>query len=157
MTPVHDPGPPAGAISPPGAGLVVGSRRRGREVVVEIAGEIEAVIDGDTIRVRLDFPLTWSRPVVRLHGIDCPELAGPYRALAARSAAWVAAHAHGKRCVMKARGTDRYGRVVANVEVEGLGDLSEAILREGLGVKFPAKISRPDFDHADGRVRISLV
>ncbi len=140
-----------------GADEVVGKRTRGREIVVEIPGTVETVVDGDTVRIRLDFPLTWSRPVVRLHGVDCHELDGPYRAIAAKAAAFVREKTNGKRCVLKARGTDRYGRVLANVEVEGIGDLSEAIIREGLGWAVPVKIGRPDFDHAGGSLRVSLL
>jgi hypothetical protein len=38
-------------------------------------GYVEAVVDGDTLRVHIDLGLdTWTRQYLRLRGIDCPEL-----------------------------------------------------------------------------------
>lgn len=71
-------------------------------------GKVVGVADGDTLVV-----LDGSTQVrVRLHGIDCPERGQAFGAAAKRLAASLA---FGKTVTLRARGKDRYGRLLAEV------------------------------------------
>jgi endonuclease YncB( thermonuclease family) len=87
------------------------------------------VADGDTITVE---PVQGGdRAKVRLHGIDAPELRQPYgqaaKAFVINSALYKTADV-----MPTPQGKDRYGRIVAVVEIPGAGLLQELLLSEGL-------------------------
>lgn len=78
----------------------------------ELRGPVVAISDGDTLTVLVD-----QRPLkVRLWGIDAPEKA---QAFGARSKASLAEMAFGKQARVEVRDTDRYGRAVSWVTVDG--------------------------------------
>jgi endonuclease YncB( thermonuclease family) len=83
------------------------------------------VHDGDTITA-LDEGNTQHR--IRLQGIDAPELGQPFGRVARDR---LAALAKGKTATVHASGKDRYGRVLATVEVEH-DDLGRRLVAEGL-------------------------
>ena len=95
---------------------------------------VVAVSDGDTLTIE---PLQGgNRAKVRLHGIDAPELRQPYGQ---------AAKAFTLNTVLfkvidvrpTPQGTDRYGRIVAIVEIPGAGILQELLLEAGLAWVWP--------------------
>jgi endonuclease YncB( thermonuclease family) len=91
------------------------------------------VADGDTITVE---PVRGGdRIKVRLHGIDAPERRQPYGE-AARAFVRKAAMYKEAEVIPQPQGKDRYGRIVAVVEVPG-GVLQELLLEAGLAWVYP--------------------
>ncbi len=90
-----------------------------------IAGTVERVVDGDTLRVAAE---DGGSRTLRLLGVDAPE-SGQDGGAEARD--FVAARVCGIRVRWQEHGTDRYGRSVASVEVEGQ-DLGLLLVRHGL-------------------------
>jgi len=93
---------------------------------------VVAVADGDTITVE---PIQGGDRVrVRLQGIDAPEINQPYgqaaRAFVSEAVLYKEVHLASER-------NDRYGRIVAVVEVPGAGVLQELLLEAGLAWVWP--------------------
>jgi micrococcal nuclease len=87
-------------------------------------GRVIGVTDGDTISV-----LTGGRAVkVRLEGIDCPELEQPYGRVAKQ---FTSDRAFGRLVDVTGTTTDRYGRLIGRVVVNG-EDLSLTLIAAGL-------------------------
>lgn len=107
------------------------------------AGEIEArvlrVIDGDTIEAEAEvWPGITARALVRVRGVDTPELRGrcPEEKAAARAARAAAGAMIGPRGRVTLRGveTGKYaGRVVAGVTLADGRDLAAALIAAGHG------------------------
>lgn len=89
-----------------------------------------AVVDGDTLRV--------GGTLVRLHGIDAPEMAqtcgGGFRC-GVWAQQMVAAHLGGRFATCNDLGTDVYGRVLATCDVGG-SDVGQWIVQQGLAIAF---------------------
>jgi len=98
------------------AGLAAGAEWRGRVVGVR---------DGDTIEVMRGR----AAEVVRLHGVDCPELGQAYGRRAREAASGLA---FGKEVVVREVERDQYGRVVGRVRLPGGQDLGSELLKQGL-------------------------
>lgn len=79
-----------------------------------IAGKVVAVTDGDTVTV-LDASKTQHK--IRLSGIDAPEKSQPF---GRRSKENLSTLVFGKPVVVDAGKTDRYGRTVGKVVVDGV-------------------------------------
>lgn len=92
---------------------------------VEWAGTIVGVADGDTLTL-LDDAKTPHR--IRLDGIDAPEKAQPWGERARQS---LSALAFGRAARADCAKTDRYGRAVCRVTVDGV-DVGLEQLRRGL-------------------------
>lgn len=99
----------------------------------DVTGRIH-VVDGDTLRV--------GETVVRLHGIDAPELDQTCRDANGQNwacGAWVRdqmrAMYQRKRTRCSAVDTDRYGRMVARCQVRGQ-DIGQRMVREGLAFAY---------------------
>lgn len=85
------------------------------------------VIDGDTIVIR--------RTHVRLYGIDAPEIEDPFGA----KAKWaMVALCKGVDVTAIAEHHDAYGRLVARCFLPDGTNLSEALVRQGLALDWPA-------------------
>ena len=82
-------------------------------------------MDGDTLRVVLD---NGDSRTLRLLGVDAPESG---QAGGAEAREFVAARVCAARVVWHDHGTDRYGRTVASVEVDGQ-DLGILLVRHGM-------------------------
>ncbi len=98
---------------------------------------VERVIDGDSLAVRVEVWLGLEvATIVRLRGVDAPELSGRcpderHRAAAAREA--LAALVAGGEVLLAAVETDKYGgRVVADVAAPGGQPLAAALVDAGL-------------------------
>jgi endonuclease YncB( thermonuclease family) len=106
-------------------------------VAVEIArpfpleiGIVERVIDGDTYEVKLE--RTGEQARVRLAWMDAPEPEQPFGQQATQ---WAEESLLGRRVVLTVQDTDAYGRLVAQLSVEGDGhmwDVSATLARMGL-------------------------
>lgn len=109
---------------------------------------VSAVADGDTLTVSdsAGFPT-----VVRLLGVDAPERAHegqPAECGADAATAALTVLVKGRRVDLLtdpgSDRTDRYGRLLAYVELVDVGDVAEQLLRYGLVVAwYPASASRP--------------
>ena len=96
---------------------------------------VVAVSDGDTLTVE---PIEGGdRAKVRLHGIDAPELRQPYGEAAK---AFTLDTTLFKEIEVRPtpQETDRYGRIVAIVEIPEVGILQELLLESGLAWVYPA-------------------
>jgi endonuclease YncB( thermonuclease family) len=96
---------------------------------------VVAVSDGDTITIE---PIQGGdRAKVRLHGIDAPELRQPYGQAAKTFTLNTVLY---KEIDVRPtpQGKDRYGRIVAIVEVPQAGILQELLLDAGLAWVYPA-------------------
>ena len=90
---------------------------------------VVAVADGDTITIE---PIEGGdRAKVRLHGIDCPETNQPH-GQAARDFVSKAVLFKTVDVQPSPQGKDRYGRLVAVIEIPGVGVLQELLLEAGL-------------------------
>lgn len=88
-----------------------------------LLGRVTGVTDGDTITVLMD-----RQPVkVRLTEIDTPEKAQPWGSRAREA---LSAKVFGKSVEVRSEGTDRYGRTLGRVFVEGR-DVNREMIREG--------------------------
>lgn len=90
----------------------------------EFAGKCVGVIDGDTITVLRQGVET----KIRLEGVDCPEGGEPFSAKAKK---FTSALVFGREVTVRASGSDRHGRTVGTVSVEGK-DLALALVQAGL-------------------------
>ena len=92
-------------------------------------GVVSTVVDGDTIDARLD---SGRVERVRLIGIDTPERGDCFFA---QASARTRALALGRRVVLRGDATqdtrDRYGRLLAYVDIGGSADLGRALIRGG--------------------------
>jgi endonuclease YncB( thermonuclease family) len=80
---------------------------------------------------------------IRLSGIDAPEIGQPVCGPGGEDAGRLAASAlremvRGRALRVRPEGQDVYGRIVASVSAEGVGDLSMAMLAGGWGVALPS-------------------
>ena len=90
---------------------------------------VVAVADGDTITLE---PIEGGdRAKVRLHGIDCPETNQPY-GQAAKAFVSKAVLFKEVNVQPTPQGKDRYDRIVAVVDILGVGVLQELLLEAGL-------------------------
>lgn len=107
--------------------------------------EVVGVIDGDTIDVLVGRVKTR----IRIEGIDCPELAQPFgRAAKQFSSDTVFA----RRVEVVSQSTDRYGRLIARVQVGG-EDLGLALLKAGLAWQYTTYSQDPVYGAAEGAAR----
>jgi endonuclease YncB( thermonuclease family) len=90
-----------------------------------ITGRVVGVADGDTLTA-LEGRV---RHKIRLNGIDAPEMGQPFSNQAKEYASSLA---FGKTVTVRRRSTDRYGRMVADVELPGGGSLNREMVRAGL-------------------------
>lgn len=88
-------------------------------------GRVVSIADGDTVTV-----LRGREQVrVRLYGIDCPESEQPFGRRARQRTGELA---FGRMVTVRTEGRDRYGRVVAWVELPDGRLLNEILVAEGL-------------------------
>jgi len=89
-----------------------------------LSGKVVSITDGDTIGVLVD-----SKTVkVRLQGVDCPERGQPFGTVARKLASSLC---FGKQAEVHVSGTDRYGRTLGDVVVDGK-NVSHELLAAGL-------------------------
>ncbi len=90
----------------------------------EFTAKVVAVLDGDTVLVKRVRGLV----KVRMAGIDAPEKAQPFGASSRRS---LSEMIMGKQVTIQSQAIDKYGRMVASINVNDL-DVSAEQLRRGM-------------------------
>jgi micrococcal nuclease len=115
-----------------GSGLL--GRSEDDRLDASVGGRVVRVIDGDTIRVRLDDPAE-SR-TVRYIGVDTPETVAPdepVQCFGETASQFNKGLVAGKRVglVLGRERRDRYGRLLAYVRVQGGPLVEDALLRGG--------------------------
>lgn len=96
---------------------------------------VTRVIDGDTVEVVVDLGFDIShRMLVRLWGIDTPEIRGTTKAAGLVSKARLEELVLNKKLVLQSRvynDTDKYGRCLGVLIVDGV-NANDTLLKEGL-------------------------
>lgn len=97
------------------------------------AAYIEKVIDGDTLKVRLDLGFNvWTRQILRLRDIDCPEVGTP---TGDEAKAFVRSHLkEAQQIIVRSSRSDKYDRYLADVFVPALqlndkNDIKKSVAR----------------------------
>lgn len=108
------------------------------------SGAVERVVDGDTVAVRVRVWLEQDlRVLVRVRGIDTPELRGECDSERARAgkAREVLSHlvAGGPIVLTNIEGDKYFGRVVADVLTSGGDDVGKALLATGLARRYDGR------------------
>lgn len=111
-------------------------------------GKVVGISDGDTITVLTEEK---KQVKVRLYGIDCPEKS---QAFGQRAKRFSSDLAFGKIVEVNATDTDRYGRTVARVIVDGK-DLNEELLRAGYAWHYKQYSKDPDLADMERKARAS--
>jgi len=114
------------------------------------SGKVIKVYDGDTITIASKMPFPDS-PIykfpVRLLGIDCPEIKGSTeseKALAKTARDALSARINGKIVTLKNVTTEKYGRLLADVYIDG-ENMNHWMLANNYAVKYDGGTkSRPD-------------
>jgi endonuclease YncB( thermonuclease family) len=88
----------------------------------QLSGAVARVVDGDTVEVK-------GVGRVRLHGIDAPELAQPY---GAEAKGYLEMLIGGGRVELRRTDRDRYGRVVAWIDLSDGKTVQDRLLAAGL-------------------------
>lgn len=103
------------------------------------AAFVEKVVDGDTLKVRLDLGFeSWTRQVLRLRGIDCPEV--DTKAGQEARAFAQAILKESQRIIVRSSRSDKYDRYLADVFIpsaKGAADIffNELLINEGHAVR----------------------
>ena len=100
--------------------------------------KVVSVHDGDTVHANmlLDGDTAVRRYILRLDGIDTPELRGPNAALAAAARAELSRLVLGRVVDVDLGKSDRYGRILARIHVDDIGDVGAALVRGGLASEY---------------------
>lgn len=101
-----------------------------------ITGKVVSVADGDTITI---LTATNQQIKIRLYGIDTPERGQEFGQKAKQ---FTSALVHGKLVEVKTYDTDRYGRTVGVVMIEGK-NVNEEIIRTGYAWQYQKYCSEP--------------
>ena len=91
--------------------------------VASFTGKCVGISDGDTIKVLKNGVET----KIRLYGVDCPEKKQDY---GTKAKEFTADFCFGKTVRVDEKGTDRYGRVIGEVFVDGVS-LNRALVENG--------------------------
>lgn len=122
--------------------LLAGQARAGDDDL----GRVVRVLDGDSIIVKVNRESL----EVRVYGIDCPEYDQPYGDPARKMTQRLT---RGRAVRLHPRAVDRYGRLVARVELPK-GDLSLMLLEAGLAWWYQRFApERDDYRAAEKRAR----
>ena len=109
--------------------------------VSAFTGRVIGVADGDTISVLRNGEVVR----IRVEGIDCPELGAAFSAKAKK---FTSVLVYDKSVEVQSEKTDRYGRLVARVFVNGQ-DLSLALIQAGLAWHYKQFSSDPVLAQAE--------
>jgi micrococcal nuclease len=112
-------------------------------------GKVVSVTDGDTIKVLKD----GKQVKIRLASIDCPEKGQPYGQAAKKFTANLVA---GKSVIIWPTDTDRYGRTIAFVFVDGV-DVNKELLKAGLAWHYKRYSRDPELAKLEFEARAKKV
>jgi len=94
----------------------------------QLAGRVVGVTDGDTVRVLTESNGKKQEIKVRLDGIDAPETRQPF---GEASRQWLAKQVFQKEVLVEKKTTDKYGRTVARLKLNGK-DVNLESVRAGM-------------------------
>jgi endonuclease YncB( thermonuclease family) len=112
-----------------------------------IAARVISVTDGDNLTV---IGSDNKQALIRLHGIDCPELAQPFGENAKE---FTSNLCFGKIIMYRMVGIDRFDRTIATVFLEDGKELNLAILKAGLAWRYERYAKRQDYADAEEEAR----
>jgi endonuclease YncB( thermonuclease family) len=118
--------------------------------VPEVAGRVVGIADGDTLTV-LDADKRQHR--IRVSGIDAPETGQPF---ARRSKQTLSEIAFDREVVVEVSTTDKYGREIGRVLVDG-EDAGLQMIEAGMAWHFEKYDDNPDYATAHARARENQV
>lgn len=101
-----------------------------------VAAHVVSVLDGDTFIVR-EHRKTFT---VRLYGVDCPEKDQTFGMEAMNTARRIL---EDQTITLKTHSTDKYGRMVATVELESGQTLQEVLVQSGAAWVYPQFCKSP--------------
>jgi micrococcal nuclease len=110
------------------------------------SGKVVGISDGDTIRVMRQ----GRAERIRLFGIDCPE---SRQAFGTKAKQFTSSLAFGRTVTVNSKGTDRYGRVLAEVVLPDGNNLEHEILRAGFGWWYRQYSSDPVLSKLESEAR----
>jgi micrococcal nuclease len=90
----------------------------------QLDGKVVSIADGDTFTILVNN----QQIKIRLHGIDCPEKGQDFSNVAKE---FLSGYVFGKIVTVQDMETDRYGRTIGNVSVDGI-NVNEKLLEAGL-------------------------
>jgi endonuclease YncB( thermonuclease family) len=93
-------------------------------VFSQLVGKVVSVADGDTFTMLVNN----EQIRIRLHGIDCPEKSQDFGNVAKQ---FLSGYVFGKVVTVQNMDTDRYGRTVGMVTIDGI-NVNEKLLEAGL-------------------------
>jgi len=108
-------------------------------IATTLTGKVISVADGDTITI---LNAMNEQVKIRLAGVDCPE---KQQAFGQRSKQFTSSMVAGKNVTIEPETTDRYGRTVAMVFVNG-SNLNEQIVANGYGWVYRKYCNKPFCD-----------
>lgn len=115
-------------------------------VAAQTTGKVVSVADGDTITLLLPGK---QQEKVRLEGIDCPEKRQPF---GTRAKQFTSKLVFGKEVSIKRYETDRYGRTIGRVYIDGKC-LNKELLKAGLAWHYKKYSSDQEFAALEARAR----
>ncbi len=124
----------------------------------EQLARVVSVYDGDTVTLLASFGGSLARCNLRLCGIDCPEMRG--RGASERQAAEavrdvVRNECQDRVCRVHAQGTDKYGRLIGDLETPGGRFVARFLLNEGLARAYAGGARSAFADEEIERIRIA--
>jgi endonuclease YncB( thermonuclease family) len=117
--------PPARATTPPASASHAAPSPTHHQGQQQLSLHVVSVHDGDTLR-GLDDAKTQHK--IRLHGIDAPETDQPFGQASKQA---LSSKVFGKDVVVVVKDTDRYGRRVGHIFVDGR-DVNHEMLQDGM-------------------------
>ena len=96
----------------------------GKNIERSYTAQVTAITDGDTVKVLINN----EEKKIRLESVDAPEKKQPFGTKAKETLGDLIA---GKSVVIKETGKDRFGRVLAFIEVDG-ANVSEEMIKRGM-------------------------
>ena len=118
-----------------------------------VTGKCVGVHDGDSMTLLLDTPDGKRQAKIRLDGIDAPELGQPYSRVSRDALAKMVFELE---CSIESRGSDKYGRTIGRVSVDG-NDVNAAMIDSGLAWHFKKYDSRPEMAAREKAARKSKI
>jgi endonuclease YncB( thermonuclease family) len=112
-----------------------------------ITARVISVTDGDNLTV---FDPDDKQVLIRLHGLDCPELEQPFGEQAKE---FTSNQCFGKIIMYRMVGLDRFDRTIAIVYLEDGSELNLAILKAGLAWHLKRYSDRQDYADAEEEAR----
>lgn len=111
----------------------------------KLTGTVINIADGDTFTLLVNS----EKIKVRLYGIDCPERKQDFYAVAKT---FLSEHVKGKTVSVEKKDTDRYGRIVGIVTVDGV-NVNEALLKAGLAWHYKTYDDNPAWAQLEQQAR----